>query len=189
MLTLNLSPELHCLFGSLAHVQQYQIEKIRHPEQPRFGNAFGCVHVNAATSQHAGTHLLHCLVVIDDEHVFGAHFEGNAIAGAQNTSRFLEAGVSESSVTFEKRASPERSKPRLLSLSKRGRGSPAPAKRESLRACLRLLRGQRSFARSCWPHQSFVPQVYPRPLSPGPSPLLDSLRGDRLPRLHSCPKD
>src|SRR5260370_13074693 len=42
------------------------------------------------------------------------------IAGTQNTSKRSGGGVSESRVTFEKRASPERSKPRLLSLSEGG---------------------------------------------------------------------
>jgi hypothetical protein len=44
-------------------------------------------------------------------------------------------------VAFEKRARPERSRPRLfLSLSQKGRGSAAPNELESLSACLRLLR-------------------------------------------------
>src|SRR6202041_1985788 len=66
MLSPNRSPELHCFFGSLAHVQQYQIEKIRDPEKLCFHDAFGRVHVNSVSSQHAGEHLLHGFVAIDD---------------------------------------------------------------------------------------------------------------------------
>jgi hypothetical protein len=37
MLAPNRSPELHCFFGSLAHVQQYQIEEIGVAESGRMG--------------------------------------------------------------------------------------------------------------------------------------------------------
>jgi hypothetical protein len=73
MLAPNRSPEPHCFFGSLAHVQQYQIEKIRHPEQLCFRDAFFRVHVNSVASQHVGAQLLHRFVAIDDERVFRAH--------------------------------------------------------------------------------------------------------------------
>src|SRR5271156_1018278 len=117
MLAPNCSPELHCFFGSLTHVQQYQIEKIRHPEQLCFSDAFGRVHVNSTASQHVCAQLLHRLVVIHDEHVFRANVKGNRrLLGHKTPPNLLEAGVSESRVPFEKRASPERSKPRLLSL-------------------------------------------------------------------------
>src|SRR5260370_938362 len=140
MLAPNRSPELHCFFGSLAHVQQYQIEKIRHPEQRCFRDAFGRVHMNSAASQHAGAQRLHRFVAIDDEYVFRAHWKGNRRLHRTPPS-LLEAGVTESRVTFEKRASPERSKPRLLSLSQRGGGwSPPQTERQSLSPCLRLLR-------------------------------------------------
>jgi len=81
--------------------------------------------------------------------------------------------------------------PRLfLSLSLRGRGFDRPQPNaKALPAYLRLLREQASFARSNWPPQSFGLQEYRRPLSPGPSALLDSWRGHRLPRPPSCPKD
>ncbi len=77
MLAPNRSPELHCFFGSLAHVQQYQIKKIRHPEQLCFRDAFGGVDVNSAASQHVGAQHLHGFVAIDDEYVFGARWKGN----------------------------------------------------------------------------------------------------------------
>jgi hypothetical protein len=94
----NRSPELHRFFASLAHVQQYQIEKIRHPEQGCFRDAFGRVHMNSAASQHAGAQLLHRFVAIDDEHVFRAHWKGNRrLLGHRRPPSFLEAGVSESS--------------------------------------------------------------------------------------------
>ncbi len=64
MLAPNRPPELNCFLGSLAHVQQYQIEKIRHPEQLCFRGAFGRVHENSVASQHAGAHLLHGFVAI-----------------------------------------------------------------------------------------------------------------------------
>src|SRR5271170_14034 len=131
MLSPNRSPELHCFFGSLAHVQQYQIEKIRHPEQLCFGDALGRVHVNSAASQHTGAQLLHRFVAIDDEHVLRANLEGNRrLLGHRTPPSLLEAGVSESSVPFEKRASPERSKPRLF--SRKGAGSAAPNRTRSL---------------------------------------------------------
>jgi hypothetical protein len=92
----NRSPELHCFFGSLAHVQQYQIEKIRHPEQLCFRDAFGRVHVNSVASQHAGAHLLHRFVAIDNEHVFRADVKGNwRLLGHKTPASLLEAGVSE----------------------------------------------------------------------------------------------
>src|ERR1700730_14168644 len=126
MLAPNRSPELHCFFGSLAYVQQYQIEKIRHPEQRCFSHAFGRVHVNSTTSPQAGAQRLHRFVAIDDEHVFRAHWKGNRrLLGHRTPPSLLEAGVSESRVTFEKRASPERSKPRLfLYLSQEGGDQP-----------------------------------------------------------------
>src|ERR1700686_1006842 len=117
----NRSPELHCFFGSLAHVQQYQIEEIRHPEQGCFRDAFGRVHMNSAASQHAGAQCLHGFVAIDDEHVFLAHLRINRrLLGHRTPPSVLEAAFRKARVTFEKRASPERSKPRLLSLSEGG---------------------------------------------------------------------
>jgi hypothetical protein len=77
MLAPNRSTESHCIFGSLAHVQQYQIEKIRYPEQLCFRDAFGRVHMNSAASQSAGAQVLHGLIAIDDEHVFRSHWKGN----------------------------------------------------------------------------------------------------------------
>ena len=98
MLAPNRSPELHCFFGSLAHVQQYQIEKIRHPKQLCFRDAFGCVHVNSAASQDTGAQLLHRFVAVDDEHVFRANLKGNRrLLGHRTPPSLLEAGVSESS--------------------------------------------------------------------------------------------
>src|SRR5260370_29597618 len=115
MLAPNHSPELHCFFGSLAHVQQHQIEKIRYPEQLCFRDVLGRVHVNAAASQHMCAQLLHRFVAIDDEHVFRAHWKGNRrLLGHRTPPSLLEAGVSERSVTFEKRAAPETSEPRLF---------------------------------------------------------------------------
>jgi hypothetical protein len=99
MLAPNRSPELHCFFGSLAYVQQYQIEKIRHPEQLCLRDALGCVHVNSAASEHTGAQLLHRFVAIDDEHVFRAHLKGNwGLLGHRTPPSLLEAGVSESRV-------------------------------------------------------------------------------------------
>src|SRR6267143_3301224 len=73
------------------------------------------VHANSAASQHAGAQLLHRVVAIDDEHVFRAHWKGNRrLRGHKTPPSLLQAGVSESRVTFEKRASPERSSPRFL---------------------------------------------------------------------------
>src|SRR5690348_13896444 len=92
--------------------------------------------------------------------------------------------------TFEKRASPERSTWTLLVSFVRGRGLGRPQPNaKGLRACLRLRRKQASFARSSWPPQSFGLREYRRPLSPGPSALLDRFRGDRPPRPLSCPID
>src|ERR1700758_2813802 len=105
MLAPNRSPERNCFFGSLAHVQQYQIEKIRHPERLCFRDTYGRVHVNSAASQHAGAQVLHRFVAIDDEHVFRAHWKGNRrLRGHRTPPSLLEAGVSESRITFEKRA-------------------------------------------------------------------------------------
>jgi len=99
MLPPNRSPELRCFFGSLAHVQQCQIKRIRHPEQLCFRDAFGRVHVNSAASQHTGAQLLHRFVAIDDEHVFRAHLKGNwGLLGHKTPPSLLEAGVSESRV-------------------------------------------------------------------------------------------
>jgi hypothetical protein len=96
MLAPNRSPELHGFFGSLAHVQQYQIEKIRHPEQLCFRDAFGRVHVNSVASQHAGAHPLLGFVAIDDEHVFRANLKGNwRLLGHKTPPSLLEAVVSE----------------------------------------------------------------------------------------------
>jgi hypothetical protein len=98
MLAPNRSPELHCFFGPLAHVQQYQIEKIRYPEQLCFRDAFGRVHVNSVASQHVGAHPLHRFVAIDDEHVFRANLKGNWwLLGHRTPPSLLEAVVSESS--------------------------------------------------------------------------------------------
>ena len=150
---------------------------------------FGRLHVNSTASQNAGAQRLHGFVAIEDEHVFRAHLRINRrLLGHRTPPSLLGAGVSESSAAFEKRASPERSKPRLLSLSPGG-GDWSPPKRTRKPVCFRLLREQRFFARSSWPPQSFERQGYRRPLSPAPSALLDSFRGDRLPRLLSCPKD
>ena len=99
MLAPNRPPELHCFFGSLAHVQQYQIEEIRHPERLCFRDAFGRVHLNSAASQHTCAQLLHRFVAIDDEHVFRAHWKGNRrLLGHRTLPSLLEAGVSESRV-------------------------------------------------------------------------------------------
>jgi hypothetical protein len=101
MLTSNRAPELHCLSGFLSHVEQYQIEKIRHPEQPRFRDGFGRVHVNSAASQHAGAQRLHRFVAIDDEHVFRVRWKGNwRLVGHRTPPSLLEAGASESRVNF-----------------------------------------------------------------------------------------
>src|SRR6266853_1353097 len=189
MLAPNRSPELHCFFGSLAHVQKYQIEKIRHPEQGCFRDAFGRVHMNSAASQHAGAQRLHSFVAIDDEHVFRAHLRINRrLLGHGTPPSLLEAAFRKAGLPLRSGPSPERSKPRLLSLS-RGGGDWSPPKRTRKPVCFRLLRERRFFARSSWPPQSFERQGYRRPLSPAPSALLDSFRGDRLPRLLSCPKD
>src|SRR6266853_1622359 len=92
MLAPNRSPELHCFFGSLAHVQKYQIEEIRHPEQGCFRDAFGRVHMNSAASQHAGAQRLHGFVAIDDEHVFRAHLRINRrLLGHRTPPSLLEA--------------------------------------------------------------------------------------------------
>lgn len=120
-----------------------------------------------------------------------AHWKGNRrLVGHRTPPSLLKAGVSESRITFEKRASPERSTSTLLASFVRGRGflRPQPNAKASP-ACLRLLREQASFARSSWPPQSFGLQEYRRPLSPGPSALLDSFHGDRPPRPLSCPID
>ncbi|PYX04129.1 MAG: hypothetical protein DMG85_18440 [Acidobacteria bacterium] len=42
-----------------------------------FADAFGQMHVNSVASQHAGAHILHRFVAIDDEHVFRSHLKGN----------------------------------------------------------------------------------------------------------------
>jgi hypothetical protein len=98
MLAPNRSPELHCFVGSLARVQQYQIEKIRYPEQLCFRDAFGRVYVDSAASQHAGAQRLHRVVAIDDKHVLRAHWKGNRrLLGHKTPPSLLEAGVSESS--------------------------------------------------------------------------------------------
>ena len=101
----NRSPELHRFFGSLAHVQQYQIEKIRHPEQLSSVTFLAVCTVNSAASQPAGAQLLHRFVAIDDEHIFRARWKGNRrLLGQRTPPSLLEAGVSESRITFEKRA-------------------------------------------------------------------------------------
>src|SRR5438128_12104217 len=97
MLAANRSPERHCLFGSLAHVQQYQIEEIRYPEQLCFGDAFSQMHLNSVASQHAGAQVLHRFVAIADEHVFGGHLNGSwRSLGMRRAPRLREEGLSES---------------------------------------------------------------------------------------------
>src|SRR5947209_19872931 len=110
MLAPNRSPERHCLFGSLAHVQQYQIEKIRYPEQLCFRDTLSQMHVNSVASERAGAQALHRFVGIDDEHAFRGDWKGNRrLLGHRRPPSFPEVGGSASSVTFEKRDGTRRS--------------------------------------------------------------------------------
>src|SRR5260370_41357492 len=129
------SPELHCFFGSMAHVQQSQIEKIRHPEQRCFRDALGRVHMNSAASQHAGAQRLHGFVAIDDEPVFRSRWKGNRrLLGHRTPPSLLEAA-------FRKAGLPLRSGDRHqkdlnldFCLFRKGRGLVAP--KANARACL-----------------------------------------------------
>src|SRR5712692_3299992 len=102
MLAPNRSPERHCLVGSLAHVQQHQIEKIRYPQQLCFGDAFSHVHLHSVAPQHAGAQVLHLFVAIDDEHVFRGQLKGNRRLLGHSTPPSFMGGRFGKQVTFVK---------------------------------------------------------------------------------------
>ena len=65
----NRSPKCHCFRGFPPHVEQYEVEKIRYPEQRGLGGIPGAVHLNTVAAQYTGTDVLRRLAAGNNKDV------------------------------------------------------------------------------------------------------------------------